>query len=126
MPNSSSKSRVEPNQNLSTAPVPIPAPQSQYSTGFEESLAEKKFKSLRFSISQNVRDIKLMESFIPYLDCGSIQINKTKSTCEFVVNKFEDIQKKIIPLIVKYPLQGTKLLNFKDFTLGAEIIKNKN
>lgn len=79
---------------------------------------------LRFSICQHSRDLELMENLIAYLGCGSI-VHTKKTTVEFVVTRFADIQEKIIPIFDKYPLQGTKVLNFFDFKKVAELIKDK-
>jgi hypothetical protein len=65
-----------------------------------------------------------MESLVEYLGCGSI-VHSKKSSVEFVVTRFADIQEKIIPVFNKYPLYGAKALNFYDFTRAAELIKNK-
>ena len=75
---------------------------------------------LRFQISQHVRDIKLIESFVSYLDCGTIV--KESELVKFQVANFKDIwEKKIIPFFFeKYPFAGVKGLasqvrDFADF-----------
>jgi hypothetical protein len=88
-----------------------------------DSARTGKIVSLRFSITQHARDTKLLESFINYLGCGSVVVHNTRSTIEFIVTRFTDIQEKIIPFFVN--LQGIKLLNFNAFTEGAELIQNK-
>lgn len=84
---------------------------------------------LRFSIGQHRRDEQLLISFIDYLDCGRVQkkINKKYNTefFEFRVEKFNDIDKKIIPFFVKCPIQGQKLLDFQDFCKVANLINKK-
>ncbi len=84
---------------------------------------------LRFSIGQHRRDEQLLISFIDYLDCGRVQkkINKKYNTefFEFRVEKFNDIDKKIIPFFVKYPIQGQKLLDFQDFCKVCNLINKK-
>lgn len=79
--------------------------------------------SLRFSISQHDRDIKLMDSLVKFLGCGSIVKHNAKFSVEFVVTKFSDIQEKIIPFFEKNSLQGIKSLKFNSFTEAAELIK---
>lgn len=44
---------------------------------------------------------------------------------EVVVYKFSDIVDKIIPFFQIYPLQGKKLLDYKDFCKTAFLMKNK-
>lgn len=84
---------------------------------------------LRFSIGQQSRDKQLLESFIDYLDCGSVQkkINKKYNRVfyEFRVEKFADIDTKIIPFFVKNPIMGQKLLDFHDFCKVANLMREK-
>jgi hypothetical protein len=74
---------------------------------------------LRFSISQQARDEQLLRNIVSYLDCGIVQkkinIKYNKEFFEFRVEKFTDINTKIIPLFEKYPIIGQKLLDFQDF-----------
>ena len=80
---------------------------------------------LRFSISQHARDIKLLNSFIDYLGCGSIVQHNKRSTIEFVVTKFSDIDIKIIPFFIKHSILGVKALDFNDWCEAAEIFRSK-
>jgi hypothetical protein len=48
-----------------------------------------------------------------------------KSSEEFIVSKFSDIESKIIPFFNKYPLHGDKSKDFDSFKRVAIIIKNK-
>lgn len=61
-----------------------------------------------FSISQHLRDSKLMESLVKYLSCGEFYQKLNNSYGEFIVSKFPDIESKIIPFFNKYPLHGDK------------------
>nr|QCW06963.1 hypothetical protein [Drechslerella brochopaga] len=81
--------------------------------------------SLRFSVCQHNRDAKLMENLINFLGCGSVVYHNVRSTVEFVVTKFTDIEKKVIPFFEKYPLEGIKSLNFYSFIKAFELMKNK-
>ena len=63
---------------------------------------------LNFNLSQHSRDYELMNSFIKYLDCGRIQKRKDKEAVAFEVNRFEDINTKIIPFFL--PPQTGSLL----------------
>jgi hypothetical protein len=56
-----------------------------------------------------------MNSLVKYLDCGSLVEASNRSTVEFVVAKFSDIDKKIIPFFTNCHIQGVKSLDFKDF-----------
>jgi hypothetical protein len=76
-------------------------------------------------ISQHIRDLRLMESLIIILDCGKVMHKTNGSAVEYIVTKFSDITDKIIPFFDKYPLEGKKLLDFKDFCRVASLMKDK-
>lgn len=78
---------------------------------------------LKFQITQQNRDKKLMEKLVSYLGCG--YISERGDIVDFHVTKFEDIINKIIPFFEKYPILGVKSENFKDFCKVAELMKNK-
>jgi hypothetical protein len=70
-----------------------------------------------------------LRSLIDYLECGKVQkkIYKKYNTefFEFRVEKFEDINNKIISFFVKYPIAGQKLLDFQDFCKVANLMNEK-
>lgn len=78
---------------------------------------------LLFIISQHERDKELLASFMDYLGCGGVYKNKT--TFDYRVSKFSDIEDKVIPFLKNYPLQGVKSLDFNDWCLAASIMKDK-
>jgi len=80
--------------------------------------------TLRFKIAQHNRDLDLLRYLIAYFDCGSVQ-KSGDSVGEFRVAKFENLILKIIPFIEKYPILGSKALDFADFQKVAELMKNK-
>lgn len=80
--------------------------------------------SLVFKIAQHVRYAKLLEEFSKYFNCGYYKFS-SKTGGEFVVTKFDDINKLIIPFFKKYPILGSKSLDFEDFVKVAELIQNK-
>ncbi len=82
--------------------------------------------SLRFTLTQHLRDIGLMKSFIEKLKCGTLQIDSGRFVVYFVVTNLTDITDKLIPLFNKYPLQGTKKLDYADFVKIAVLMKNKS
>nr|YP_009517159.1 LAGLIDADG homing endonuclease [Blastosporella zonata]AYE93119.1 LAGLIDADG homing endonuclease [Blastosporella zonata] len=69
--------------------------------------------NLRFVISQHKKDVLLMLSLINFLNCG--QIYKNKDCFNLTIRKFADIDNKIIPFFIKYPIIGNKSLDFQDF-----------
>lgn len=80
---------------------------------------------LSLVITQHIRDKKLLEGLIEYLDCGILSQRKGKEAADYKVLTLAGISDKIIPFFLKYPIQGTKSLNFADFCLAAEIMKEK-
>ena len=79
---------------------------------------------LVFQLTQHVRDEQLMISFIDYFNCGNIC--KSRESFVYRVEKFSDIQNKIIPFFNKYQIQGVKHLDYLDFCKTAELIENKS
>lgn len=80
---------------------------------------------LSLIITQHARDHKLLEGLIGYLGCGIYSERKGKEAGDYKVLTLGGIADKIIPFFLKYPIQGTKSLNFADFCLAAEIMKRK-
>ena len=78
---------------------------------------------LEFRLAQHARDEELMRSLIEFFTCGNIY--KYREVFNFRVIKFDDIANKIIPFFLKYPIHGVKALDFKDFCLVAEMMKEK-
>ena len=70
---------------------------------------------LKFILTQHYRDIQLMEKLVNYFGCGTITFDSRKSVVFYTVTNFSCIIKKIIPFFNKYPLEGAKHLDFKDF-----------
>lgn len=70
-----------------------------------------------------------MINLINFFDCGKVQkkyLKKyNKEFFEFRVEKFEDINKKIIPFFIKYPIIGQKLLDYQDFCKVAKLMNKK-
>ena len=75
----------------------------------------KEAVSLRFILTQHLRDEELIRSFITILGCGRYIPRSTRAYGECVVEKFSDISLKIIPLFEKYKLNGIKRNDFEDF-----------
>ena len=80
---------------------------------------------LRYQVTQHVRDSALIYNFIEFFDCGNFTVRSDKIVCDFVVSKFSDICKIIIPFFDKYPLFGVKAKNYADFKKVAEIMRVK-
>lgn len=88
---------------------------------------EKKKISLEFKITglSSTSSI-LMENLKNFFNCGRISIdNRRDETIKFVVTDFKSIINNIIPHFEKYPLQGSKELNFLTFKKIALMMLNK-
>jgi cytochrome c oxidase subunit 3 len=82
--------------------------------------------TLSFALSQHSRDELLFKVIQDYLGYGIIEKVKTRpDAVVFVVYKFSDIYSTVIPFFRRYPLQGVKLLDFNDFCVIANLVKNK-
>ena len=79
---------------------------------------------LVFRITQHYRDIKLLKSIEKFFGCGRVE-KRNVEACDFTVNSLKDFELKIIPFFLKYPLQGSKYLNFIDFNKIVKIMKIK-
>lgn len=81
--------------------------------------------SLRFTITQHIRDRVLLESFVDYLGCGRFYEPLARSEIYFITTAFLDINEKIIPFFKPDPLLGVKRADYLDFLKRAELIKSK-
>lgn len=86
----------------------------------------KQAVSLKFILTQHLRDEELMRSFITILGCGRYIPRSTRAYGEFVVEKWTDINKKIIPLFENHKLFGIKRNDFEDFKKVANLMENKS
>jgi hypothetical protein len=53
-----------------------------------------------------------MRSLVEYFGCGTVY--KNREAFRFLVTKFSDINEKIVPFFVKYPVQGKKFMDYLD------------
>ena len=93
--------------------------------GWNTGEARGKYASVRFSVSQDLRDVLLLENIAIYLSCGIVNKYKNREVCELVVSKLDDIVTRIIPFFEKYLIRGSKYQNYLYFKQAAFIIKNK-
>ena len=66
-----------------------------------------------------------MKSLVSYLGCGRYEPRNNKDFGQFVITKFSDLNEKIIPFFKKYPIIGSKSLDFYDFEQVAKLMENK-
>lgn len=79
---------------------------------------------LVFKITQHLRDQVLLESIAEFFAVGRVERRKGEA-CDFTVTSVSSIEKRIIPFFVEHELQGSKLLNYKDFKKVFDIVKAK-
>jgi hypothetical protein len=81
--------------------------------------------SLSFSLSQHLKDVELLERLSLFLDCGVVRRSPNRGTAELIITKSSDLNKKVIPYLLKYNLSGVKLLDFGGADEVSLLIENK-
>jgi len=67
----------------------------------------------------------LLKSLINYFGCGNSYLSPVREVADFFVEKFSDLNEKIISFFKKYPVLGVKSKDFADFCEASEILKNQ-
>jgi hypothetical protein len=80
---------------------------------------------LRFKICLLEKDRTLLELIKAYFKCGSITNVEKNGVINYIVRDHGSLYNVIIPHFKKYPLLGTKLLDFLDFENASKIIYSK-
>lgn len=96
---------------------------------FVEKSASKTHKlgyqvRLKFILSQDSRDIALLNLLKDYFNCGDIKVDSL-GMCRFIIRKNSDITSFIIPFFAKYPLHGSKYADYTDFCKVAKLMESK-
>ena len=76
-----------------------------------------------FSLSQNEKDIVLINSLVNFFGCGFVRPSKTDNTVKYEVRSLKALQEKIIPHFETYQLAGRKQQDFIAFKKAVEIMK---
>ena len=76
-----------------------------------------------FSISLNRRDLSLIKQIHAFFGCGGIRYSKSDRTYKFEVRSISDLVDCIIPHFKRYPLQGSKLEDFKKFNEVCKMVR---
>lgn len=79
---------------------------------------------LRFRITMLANEIELLNMVKSFFNCGRIMFNKN-NIVSFVVEDIFSIENIIIPHFNKYPLRGTKYLDFLSFNDAFKVINVK-
>ena len=80
---------------------------------------------LLFKLTQHSRDIELLKNIAKFLGCGFIPESNTQ-IADLICKNFSEIEAKIIPFFEKYPLRGTKRLDYAEFYKVFQLMKNKS
>lgn len=82
---------------------------------------------LTFKITQDGRDVQVLKGFEQYFNCGNVNAKDSKKAAfDYVCGSFKDNLDIIIPFFTKYPIYGTKALDFEDWCRVAELIKTNS
>ena len=80
----------------------------------------------QFSISQHKRDLTILKRILNDLGCGLLIPSSPKRDVHRIsISSMNSLVNIVIPFFERYPLSGSKNLDFKDFSKGIQIIKNK-
>ena len=80
--------------------------------------------NLVFSLSQDLRDLELLNRLVDYLGSGIVREHPNRNTAELIITKNGDINLKLIKFLTKFPLSGVKLLDFERFKQVSFLIEN--
>jgi len=92
---------------------------------FQVIIQNNKNVSLRFSLTQHIKDEELLKDIAIYLNYGRYYKSPTRDEGQYLVTVFSDINDKLIPFLNEYPLLGVKKEDYLDFVQIAELIKSK-
>ena len=86
---------------------------------------EKYIVAAVFCLVQHSIDIFLFQVLKQYLGYGRFVQESNNDVVRLRVEKFSDIDEKLIPFFNEYPLQSNKRLDYLDFKKACNIIKEK-
>lgn len=82
---------------------------------------------LVFKITQDKRNIALLESFTHVFTVGKVyKQSPTVKVLDFMITGLADITKYVIPFFEAHPLQGAKKDDFNDFVKVGELMRSKS
>lgn len=100
--------------------------EGSFSLGFHKN-NKAKFKfsvGLRYKITMLENEVELLKMVQSFFDCGVLSQNRD-GTVDFLVRDFSSISNIIIPHFLKYPLRGTKYLDFISFKEAFNIFDSR-
>ena len=100
--------------------------EGSFSVGLHKDVRAK-FKrnvNLRYKITMLENEIELLKEVESFFRCGYLYEHKD-GTIDFVIRDYFSIKYILLPHFLKYPLRGTKYLDFLSFSEAINIIDNK-
>lgn len=88
---------------------------------------KSKFKvyfSLKYKVSVLKNEVELLKMVKSFFDCGVLRENNN-DTVDFEINDFPSLKTILISHFLKYPLRGTKYLDFLSFKEASHIFENR-
>jgi hypothetical protein len=83
----------------------------------------KVYFSLKYKISMLNNEVELLKMVKSFFGCGNIRHNNN-GTVDFEINDFSSLKTILIPHFLKYPLRGTKYLDFISFKEASHIFES--
>ena len=80
--------------------------------------------TLEFSITQHIRDRKLMEKFIEFFGCGYV-VNDTPMKLQYRIRDRKQLSENLFPFIDQNSLLTVKSLDYFDFKHVHSMLENK-
>jgi hypothetical protein len=80
---------------------------------------------LQILLTQNFRNVLLINNIRNVLSCGFITKDLKRNIIVLKVSKFENVYNKMILLFNKHRIIGIKSLDYLDFCLVAELVNKK-
>ena len=80
--------------------------------------------SLRYKITMLKNELELLKMVKSFFNCGVLSQDKN-GVIEYGIQDFSSIKSKVLPHFLKYPLRGTKHLDFLSFKEAFDIINSK-
>lgn len=77
---------------------------------------------LRFRVSQDVRNIILIENIAKFLGTGNVYKYPKQDAVVLTIFKYSDLTNIIIPFFEKYPILGIKQLDFLDWCRVSKLM----
>ena len=80
-----------------------------------------------FAVAQNKVRAETLSLFKDLLKCGDIRYNQADKTLKFEVRSIKDLVGKVMPFFETYPLQSSKIKDYRVFKkLCLEIFEGKH